>query len=60
MGPAFTFSHQKADLLVQNALWPKKVPSQASTRKRSLTFYIWDHKEVMLEHYLEQIETVKQ
>jgi histone-lysine N-methyltransferase SETMAR len=36
---------------------PKKVSSQASAGKVLLTVY-WDHKGVILEHYLEQRETI--
>ena len=51
--------HASSEWQHQNALWPKKIQSQASTRKRSLTVYIWDHKGMILEHYLEQIQRIK-
>jgi hypothetical protein len=52
--------HVTSEWQHQNAPWPKKIHLEAFSRKGSLTVFIWDHKGMILEHYLEQIQRIKQ
>jgi histone-lysine N-methyltransferase SETMAR len=49
--------HTNSQWRHQSSPRPKKVRSQASAGKVLLTAF-WDHKRVILEHYLEQRETI--